>query len=262
MRLSPLCTVAAASLLTLAAVAVPSGTASATVNCAPVIDTSSIDLTPITLAVSGTGYQTQQFAASFTAPCGDDNGSDLTADVIFTPADEDGSSVLRASDGIYPSTDPHSYGVFALNQVLSGDLQNSYAGTWTTEVSITDTDDDPVTNYDDEAGPSIHVLRAAYVTANATPEPVAKGKKITVTGTLTRANWNTGKNGAYAKYVVKLQFRTKAGTYATIKTVTSSTKGKLKASATASKDGYYRFAFVGSTTTARAVSPGDHVDVE
>src|SRR4051812_40411247 len=40
--------------------------------------------------------------------------------------------------------------------------------------------------------------RAAKVTANASPEPVTKGKPITVTGKLTRANWSTKKYGAYS----------------------------------------------------------------
>jgi hypothetical protein len=52
-------------------------------------------------------------------------------------------------------------------------------------------------------------LRAAKVTTNATPEPVAKGRKITVTGKLTRANRNTKKFGAYGGSKARLQFRAK-----------------------------------------------------
>ncbi|WP_375424732.1 hypothetical protein [uncultured Friedmanniella sp.] len=252
--------VAATTVLVLAAV-LPSGRAAETVDCTPVIDTSSISLAPRTLAVTATGYQTLQFSAAFTAACGEDNGSDLDAAVIFSSPDLDGSSLLEASDGIYPSTDPHSYGVSALDHILSGDLENSFAGTWTTEVSVTDTADDSAHSYDDEPGPTIRVLRAAKVTATATPEPVEKGHSITVTGALARANWDTRKDGPYAKRAVKLQFRTTSGTYATVKTVTSTSKGKLHATVAAQQDGYYRYAFVGSSTTARAISRGDFVDV-
>jgi hypothetical protein len=54
---------------------------------------------------------------------------------------------------------------------------------------------------------TVRLKRAAKVTVNAAPEPVAKGKKITVTGKLTRANWETKKYGGYGGRTVELQFR-------------------------------------------------------
>lgn len=57
---------------------------------------------------------------------------------------------------------------------------------------------------------TVRLKRAAKVTAaSATPEPVIKGKKITVTGKLTRTNWSTKKYGAYGDRTVRLQFRAK-----------------------------------------------------
>jgi hypothetical protein len=105
--------------------------------------------------------------------------------------------------------------------------------------------------------------RAAKLTANASPEPVKKGRTITVTGKLTRANWETGKYSGYVSQKATLQFRVKGSdTYTTVKTVTSSTGGALKATVTASKDGYYRYVFAGTSTTGAAKATGDYIDVK
>ncbi|MFD9910409.1 calcium-binding protein, partial [Streptomyces sp. NPDC059063] len=44
---------------------------------------------------------------------------------------------------------------------------------------------------------TVSVKRAARLTVNASPEPVRKGKAITVAGALTRANWDTHKYAGY-----------------------------------------------------------------
>ncbi|MGW3730943.1 hypothetical protein [Streptomyces sp. NPDC000851] len=108
----------------------------------------------------------------------------------------------------------------------------------------------------------VQVKRAARVSVNAAPEPVTKGKAITVTGSLTRADWVKQTYTAYGSQYVKLQFR-KAGStaYTTVKTVKASTAGVLKATVTASVDGTWRWAFGGTSTTGTAVSGGDYVAV-
>ncbi|MFF4268930.1 hypothetical protein [Streptomyces sp. NPDC001536] len=107
------------------------------------------------------------------------------------------------------------------------------------------------------------IQRAAKLTANASPEPVKKGKTITVTGKLTRADWETGGYSGYVSQKATLQFRAKGSdTYSTVKTATSSTGGSLKSTVTASKDGYYRYVFAGTTTTAAAKATGDYIDVQ
>ncbi|WP_020139697.1 hypothetical protein [Streptomyces sp. 351MFTsu5.1] len=106
------------------------------------------------------------------------------------------------------------------------------------------------------------IKRAATLTANASPEPVKKGRTITVTGKLSRANWTTGKYAGYATQPVKLQFRKKgSSTYTTLKTVKTSSTGTLSTTTKAGSDGYYRFVFAGTTTTGAATAPGDFVDV-
>ncbi|MFF7451074.1 MULTISPECIES: hypothetical protein [unclassified Streptomyces] len=105
--------------------------------------------------------------------------------------------------------------------------------------------------------------RSARLTTDASPEPVRKGRTLTVTGKLTRANWETGSYTGYVSQQAALQFRPKGSdTYSTVKTATSSTGGALRATVTASKDGYYRYAFAGTSTTAAAKATGDYVDVQ
>ncbi|MGW3631273.1 hypothetical protein ACWD7F_14075 [Streptomyces sp. NPDC005122] len=107
------------------------------------------------------------------------------------------------------------------------------------------------------------VKRAAKLTTDATPEPVKKGKTLTVRGALTRADWETTKYSGYAGQPVTLQFRAKGATaYKTVKTVTSGTAGTLTTTVKASADGTYRYLFAGTTTTGATTATGDYVDVK
>ncbi|MFJ3665622.1 hypothetical protein ACIPSE_04105 [Streptomyces sp. NPDC090106] len=109
---------------------------------------------------------------------------------------------------------------------------------------------------------TVQLKRASKLTANASPEPVTKGKKITVTGKLTRANWSTKKYDGYGGRTVRLQFREKGtSTYKTVKTVTSSSTGAVKSTVTVSVDGYWRWLYNGNTTTGATKSAVDYVDV-
>ncbi|WP_371660329.1 hypothetical protein [Streptomyces sp. NBC_00280] len=116
--------------------------------------------------------------------------------------------------------------------------------------------------YETRSG-SVSLRRAAKLTvADATPEPVAKGKKITLTSKLTRANWTTQKNGPYAGSTVSLQFRAKnATTFKTLKKVTTNSAGALRTTVTASTDGFFRWVYYGNTTTGTATSGQDYIDV-
>ncbi|MER5297206.1 calcium-binding protein, partial [Streptomyces pharetrae] len=62
--------------------------------------------------------------------------------------------------------------------------------------------------------------------ANASPEPVRKGRTITVTGRLTRVSWETLTYGGYGSQYMKPQYRKKGATaFATLKTVKSTSRG-------------------------------------
>ncbi|MFD7852756.1 calcium-binding protein [Streptomyces microflavus] len=109
----------------------------------------------------------------------------------------------------------------------------------------------------------VKVQRLSKVTANASPEPVKKGKTITVTGKLTRANWETKKYAGYATQPVKLQFKKKgAKSYTTVKTVKTSSTGVLKATVKASVDGHWRYSFAGTASTPAVTSGADFLDVK
>ncbi|MFH9616858.1 hypothetical protein ACH4MM_24600 [Streptomyces pratensis] len=109
---------------------------------------------------------------------------------------------------------------------------------------------------------TVKVKRWAKATVNASPEPVTKGKAITVTGSLKRADWVKHTYTGYAGKTVSLQFRKKGSSvYSTVKTATSSSTGALKTTVKASVDGYWRWTFGGSSTSGTATAAGDYVDV-
>ncbi|MFE0172400.1 calcium-binding protein [Streptomyces sp. NPDC059002] len=137
---------------------------------------------------------------------------------------------------------------------------NTTAGTWTVRSHVLANDGDYMTK---DSAAKAKVLRNSRLSVNASPEPVKKNKTITVTGALTRANWETYKYGGYTKQPVKLQFKKKGtSTYKTLKTVTTDSKGNLRTTTKATADGYFRYSFAGTSTTAPVASAADYVDVK
>ncbi|MFE9662298.1 calcium-binding protein [Streptomyces sp. NPDC005955] len=146
------------------------------------------------------------------------------------------------------------------------DLQNKHAGVWKTAGGGFRELDAPgrtVVVAEDIHYSDVSVKRAAKLTADASPESVRRGADVTVKGTLTRANWDThrydGFGGGAGK--VKLQFKETGGAWQTVKTVSADSRGKVKATVKASVDGSYRLTYGGSTTTGKATSPADAIDV-
>ncbi|MET7934785.1 calcium-binding protein [Streptomyces sp. NPDC005322] len=139
-------------------------------------------------------------------------------------------------------------------------VTNADAGTWKVGVQVSANDDSWAERY---AYTTTRLQRHSKLTVNASPEPIAKGQTLTITGKLTRANWDTLDYRGYTNQPVKLQFR-KAGTstYTTVKTVNTSSTGDLKTTATASADGYWRWNFAGTSTTPAVSATGDFVDVQ
>lgn len=139
-------------------------------------------------------------------------------------------------------------------------LINSVAGGWKVWAIATGKDNDYVRK-DNAKG--FQVQRLSKLTANAAPEPVKKGATITVTGKLTRANWDTNTYAGYSTQPVKLQFRKKgSSTYTTVKTIKTSSTGSLKTTVKATVDGYFRYSFAGTSTTPAVSAAGDFVDVK
>jgi hypothetical protein len=139
------------------------------------------------------------------------------------------------------------------------DLANSNAGTWSVDALVDADDGDSV--FAPGVG-SFHLKRAARLTVDASPEPVAKGARITITGKLVRADWDTYRYAGYAGQAVKLQFRPKrSSTYTTVARVNTSRTGALLTTVKAVEDGYWRWSFTGTNTTGPAKAAGDYVDV-
>jgi hypothetical protein len=138
--------------------------------------------------------------------------------------------------------------------------KNALAGTWHVAAGVLAGDQSDMEFNDFYS--TARVQRLSKLTVNASPEPVKKGKTITVTGKLSRANWESHTYAGYAGQPVKLQFRKKgSSTYTTLKTIKSSSTGTLKTTSTAKVDGYWRYSFAGTSTTPAVSAAGDFVDV-
>ncbi|MFD7131373.1 calcium-binding protein [Streptomyces sp. NPDC059894] len=137
---------------------------------------------------------------------------------------------------------------------------DSLAGDWSVSAYAIAADSDAVF-LDDAAGFSLQ--RDTQVTVDATPEPVKRGRILTVTGGVRHADWATGTSAAAeAGLPVKLQFRPKGGTaYCDVASVPVAADGTVSTTVRARADGTYRWSWAGSATTAPAVSEGDDVDV-
>ncbi|GAA3919542.1 hypothetical protein GCM10022244_30790 [Streptomyces gulbargensis] len=139
-------------------------------------------------------------------------------------------------------------------------VHNSLAGpaNWTAYAQAKARDGD----FDSDYFPSVAVRRLVAVSGDAGPEPVRKGAALTVTGRLTAANWNTHSWTALAGRPVQLQFcKSPCTSYSTVRTVTSPSTGALRATVTASADGYWRWYHPAPVWATAASSPADHVDV-
>lgn len=103
-------------------------------------------------------------------------------------------------------------------------------------------------------------------TFRATPDPVKKGKKITVRATLVRANWNGArklKNVGFSRARAQLQFRADgASSFRTVKTVTAGAGGTFRATVKVTRSGRWRLRFTGVSTTAATTSRSDEVKVK
>ncbi|MGY4928768.1 hypothetical protein [Streptomyces sp. 900105755] len=108
----------------------------------------------------------------------------------------------------------------------------------------------------------VHLTRAVTrITGfNASPEPVRKGRTLTVTGTLQRQNGSTwtGVSGQH----VTIRFRVAGGKTSTgMATVTTGKDGRFTLTFTAKQDGTWSAAYTATSAYLRSTSVGDYVDV-
>ncbi|MFE2421231.1 calcium-binding protein [Streptomyces hokutonensis] len=137
---------------------------------------------------------------------------------------------------------------------------DSLAGGWSVSAYAIAPDSDAV--FLDTAA-TFNVLRDSQASVATSPKPVKRGRVLTVTGGVTNADWATGAfAGATAGQSVALQFRPAgSSTYCTVKTVLTGAGGALSTSFRAYTDGYYRWSYAGSATTAAANSADSFVNV-
>ncbi|GIF07585.1 hypothetical protein [Actinoplanes siamensis] len=147
---------------------------------------------------------------------------------------------------------------FDIRYVLNS---NALAGEWHAAVFATSADGTLTTDLRSAA--TISLKKAGVLTAaDGTPEPVAKGRTITVTGTLTRADWETWTYRPYAGQTVNLQWiKLKGTTWTKVVSVRTDSAGKLKATTTASADGSFRFVYAGDAASTGVSGASDYVDV-
>ncbi|WP_329273530.1 hypothetical protein [Streptomyces sp. NBC_01451] len=108
------------------------------------------------------------------------------------------------------------------------------------------------------------VKRTTYMTqTDATPEPVKKGKNLTVKAQMTVASWETNKNVPLVGHQLLLQYRKgTSGPFKTLKKVKTDRNGWATATVQATADGAYRYTFEGTKLTMPAAGWTDYVDVK
>ncbi|MBW8799412.1 MAG: hypothetical protein JF597_39320 [Streptomyces sp.] len=108
----------------------------------------------------------------------------------------------------------------------------------------------------------VHLTRAVtrVIGFNASPEPVRKGRTLTVTGTLQRQNGSTwtGVSGQH----VTIRFRVAGAKTSTgMATVTTGKDGRFTLTFTAKQDGTWSAAYTATSAYLNSTSAGDYVDV-
>ncbi len=115
-----------------------------------------------------------------------------------------------------------------------------------------------------QAFPSSFVLKRATAISSfdASPEPVTKGRPITVKGLLRSADWEQAKYVPLRYAPVRVQFKAVGSpTWTTVKTVKSSSTGWVTTTVTASVDGYWRLSYAGNFKFGSRTTGSDYVNV-
>jgi hypothetical protein len=263
-------TAAVSGALALSALAVPSAQASTTAEVPPTVsDVVVNDGKPI---VAGTGSVTFKVSLNASHSTGIKGGwieVYRSMSSRFVVDDINGASWLDCTP--LSATTSHCESTMTVTVVGSdipeGDHEplnvlssNRQAGSWAVTVGAVAGDE---SRYWNETYTTHKVLRKSVLTVNASPEPIRKGRTLTVTGRLTRADWEKKTYVALANQYVKLQYKRSGATgWTTLKTIKSSSTGALKTTTTATYDGSYRYVYAGATTTSAVTSREDAVDVQ
>ncbi|MET9968371.1 calcium-binding protein [Streptomyces sp. NPDC006356] len=139
---------------------------------------------------------------------------------------------------------------------------NALAGVWVVSAVAVDGAGN-VTRKDDEPWPA-RIKRQTHLSqADATPEPVKKGKDLTVRARMIVASWEQHKDVPLIGHQVLLQYRKgTSGAFTTLKKVKTDRNGWATATVKATADGEYRFDFAGTSLTQARAGRADFVDVK
>jgi hypothetical protein len=211
----------------------------------------------LVVGTSGTAELTATFTA--TDPSGvADAGLLLWHGNPVTP---DGLQAARTECAPVDATTSTCTAYLYLGDVRYSLASNALAGTWQAAAWAAAKDGSGFTVR--QAAATMAVKRNTGLTTNAFPEPAPRGKPVTVTGTLIRADWDTWVYRPYPAQPVTLQWN-KLGstTWTTLNTVTADSAGNLRTTATATLDGSYRFVFAGDAASKPVTSEADYIDVQ
>ena len=108
------------------------------------------------------------------------------------------------------------------------------------------------------------IKRQTYLSQTVvTPQPVQKGKNLTVKARMTVASWEKNKNVPLIGHQVLLQYRKgTSGPFVTLKKIKTDRNGWATATVKATADGAYRYDFAGTSLTQATTGWTDYVDVK
>ncbi|OKH92266.1 HtaA domain-containing protein [Streptomyces uncialis] len=110
---------------------------------------------------------------------------------------------------------------------------------------------------------TVTAIPTRITSLNAGPEPVGKGGKLTVTGTLQTAGSTDNTWRPLARTAVVIEtLPAGSRTWSRAATTTTSSAGAVSASVTVTKDGLWRARYAGTADRAAATSSSDNVDVK
>ncbi|MGW3652652.1 hypothetical protein [Streptomyces sp. NPDC000878] len=141
---------------------------------------------------------------------------------------------------------------------------NALAGLWLLSPTAVDGDGNVTRSDGLDTASFARIKRTTYMTqTDATPEPVTKGKNLTVKAQMTVASWEKNKNVPLIGHQVLLQYRKgTSGAFVTLKKLKTDRNGWAKATVKATADGAYRYTFAGTNLTLPAAGWTDYVDVK
>ncbi|QOV38490.1 hypothetical protein IM697_08970 [Streptomyces ferrugineus] len=138
---------------------------------------------------------------------------------------------------------------------------NALAGVWTISPVATDGDGNVTRG---EGAYLARIKRQTYMSQTvATPQPVKKGKDLTVKARMTVASWETRTNVPLIGHQVLLQYRKgTSGAFVTLQKIKTDRNGWATATVPATADGAYRYDFATTSLTLATTGSADFVDVK